>query len=464
MLNFNQFTILNESKFNTNDYPKYGGKYPSRVIQALLDGKPVKLHDSDETITIDDFDKHSLEKILDDVEHTTYEDFNNAFNGKIRAIWSKIEKTPFRDNKKTGGDSTAASEAAVIVALDLYAHNKTIDDLSDYQKSNSVHVSDKDVAKAVNLLTSDKKWRKSINGIVHNIVKSITHDISKYEFHYGDDLYHAIIRTGATLAGFDVTTRDRWNPADIFLVKKGVTSIPSYAKTNIVAFNEWVGKCDDVIGISIKKGDVAAQHGSIGVGRAVDAINKLDDLPNLDASVDNFKTVKASLPTIRKQLQTIKQSAVSKYFYVTGTDSQLYKALVGETDDHGQLKNNTFQSAIPMALQFFVSASKTPKQFEDVIKMCYLYAASRTPTSCNFWKVGQEHAVFVDQKTAVDFKVLKVIVPLNGNSTILIECNVNGNRWFITCRSRRENTKPLFSIEHRNHHTEHAIPISQVKL
>lgn len=464
MLNFNQFLILNERAFSTNDYPKYGGKYPSRVIQALLDGKPVKLHDGDKSITIDDFDKKALENILDNVEHTTYADFNNAFNGNIRAIWSKIEKTPFRDNKKSGGDSTAASEAAVIVALDLYQHNKTIDDLGDYQKSKSVHVSDKDIAKAVNLLTNDKQWRKSVNGIVRNIVKVIGHELSKYEFHYGDDLYHAIIRTGSTLAGFDVTTRDRWNPSDIFLVKKGITSIPSDAKTNIVTFNEWVGKCDDVIGISIKKGDVAAQHGSIGVGRAVDAINKIEDLPNLDAAVENFKTVKASLPTIRKQLQTIKQSKVAKYFYVTGTQSQLYKALVGEAEDHGEIKNSTFQSAIPMTLQFFVSASKTPSQFEDVIKMCYLYAASRTPTSCNFWKVGQEHAVFVDQKTAVDFKVNKVIVPLNGNSTILIECNVNGNRWFVTSRSRRENTKPLFSIEHRNHHTEHAIPISQVKL
>ena len=460
-MNFEQFCeTLYEARatqslnpFKPIDYSKHDFKYPVAVINDLLDGKSVTLTDGS-SITIDDFDKDALVALKNNITNSTVSDLNKTYKNNVRSIWSNIHKRPY--SKSSVGEKVPGSEAAVLVYIDMIAQNHDVDDIGGYKPSKRIHTDQKYIDDAINVITTNKSWRLSALQTAKNLLEKLP-QLKNYHIYYRDNNYDNIRATANKLGDFGGSL-DRWNPADVFFAKQGAVPIKSEYTGNIADYNSYIGACDDVIGVSLKKADNHAIHGSVGLGKM------LTKLPQIKMSLQKYKSVPETFSTVHKQLKTIADSPLASIVKCIGVDSDIHKRIVDEDQSDVKLNNGTFINAVPNVLQFIVSGCRDVDLFADTIQMCYMWAASRTPLSCNHYKASATGCKLIDCKTGIDFKLNQVIIPLNGNARIVFDITVDGNNWSLVGRAKEEGAFPQFMIEHKKPATAGAVPIKRVKL
>ena len=446
---------LTEGAFKTVDYPKHDFKYAKAVIDDLFAGKKLPLGKSNQTVDINDFDKDALKRIRDDVTNSTLNDFNNAYQGSLRSIWSKIEKSPY--SKSHANEDITGGELAVLVYIDALTSNQDVDDIAKYTPTKRMFTDSKLLDNVVTLVSTNRSWQKSALATAKAIISKIP-QAKTYELHYRDKWYNYLRELGNKLGGFDGRL-DRWNPSDCFLIKKGTMPPSADNIENIVAYNTYIGKGEDVIGISLKKSDQKAMHGSVSVGTMI------KNLKQLNMVMSKYKDVKSTFPVVHKQLKQLQSSKIADLLYCSGINSDIHRRINGENDQEDiKLKNGTFVNSIPNVLQFLIACSNDKDLFIDTVNMCYLWAASRAPTSCSFWKASENGCKFVDVHTAVDFKLNKVVIPLDGSSRVTFNITVDGNDWSLVARAKQESGFPQFVIEHKQLKNASIKPIKQVVL
>ena len=181
--------------------------------------------------------------------------------------------------------------------------------------------------------------------------------------------------------------------------------------------------------------------------------------------MSKYKYVKSTFPVVNKQLKQLPSSNVADFLYCSGVNSDIHHRINSENDQEDvKLKNGTFVNSIPNVLQFLIACSNDKDVFIDTVNMCYLWAASRAPTSCSFWKASENGCKFIDVHTAVDFKLNKVVIPLDGSSRVTFDVTVDGNNWSIIARAKQESGFPQFVIEHKQLKNASIKPIKQVIL
>ena len=146
---------LTEGAFKTVDYPKHEFKYAKAVIDDLLAGKKLPLGKSNQTVDINDFDKDALKKIRDDVTNSTLNDFNNAYQGSLRSIWSKIEKSPY--SKSRANEDITGGELAVLVYIDAITSNQDVDDIAKYTPTKRMFTDSKLLDNVVTLVSTNHR-------------------------------------------------------------------------------------------------------------------------------------------------------------------------------------------------------------------------------------------------------------------------------------------------------------------
>lgn len=446
---------LTQGTFKSEDYDKHQFKYSKAVIDDLLAGKKLRLGKSDQTVSIDDFDHQKLIDIRKDIENTTRQQFNDAYHGKLTTIWSKIAKKPYSGSH--ANEDITGSELAVLVYIDAIISKQDVNDITNYKPTDRLHCDPKLIDNVVMIISTDKSWQRSCLATAKAIISKIP-QAKTYQLHYRDKVYNTIRELGNRLGGFK-GKYDRWNPADAMLVKKGAFPINNEYTSNIVDFNNYIGKCEDVIGISLKKSDKEAMQGSVSLGTI------LGELPQLKVAVTKYKDVKSTFPVVHNQLKKLQNSKIADLIYCSGVGSDVHKRIVADNNaDDIKLRNGTFVNSIPNVLEFLIAACDDKDVFIDICNMCYLWAASRTPKSCNFYKASESGCKFVDVHTAVDFKLNKIVIPLDGSSRITFDITVDGNYWSMIARAKQERGFPQFVIEHKQLKTTALKPIRQVDL
>lgn len=454
MITFNQY-LVTESIFDKQDYSKHDYKYPLAVINDLLGGKQLKIKSGD-TISLADFDKDALIKIRDDITNTTADDFNKAYKQKVgntRSIWANIQKSPYSGS--SADKKVPGAEAAVLIYLDILVNRGDINDIANYKPSKRFFTDQKYIDDAIGVMQTDASWQKSALQTARNIIKQFP-KIQSYNIYYRDKQYNKLREIGNKLGNFGGQL-DRWNPADVFFAKPGAVPIKSEHTGNITDYNAYIGACEDVIGISLKKADNQAMHGSVSLG------NMLKQLPGIKTAMQKYKSVSETFDTVHKQLKTIQQQPIADIVYCVGEGSDIHNRIISGNRENVKLNNGTFINSVPNVLQFIVSGGNDKPTFEDAVKLCYLWAASRTPISCSHYKASATGCKFVDCKTAIEFKLERVIIPLNGNSRIQFDIDVDGNKWSLIARSKQEAAYPQFVIEHKRPRALGAKPINNVK-
>ena len=448
--------------FERGDWSKdrdgISNKYPTLVIRDLFDNNSVKLDPKfaslAKSVSIDDFDKNALTKIRNNVRGSTVDDFNAAYKGKINALWTKLDKLPYSHSKAT--ENVIGSELGVLVYIDAITSNQDPNDLTSYIPTNRLFCDSKLLDDVNALQSRDSSWRQSCIKTAKAIIAKLP-QVKHYEMHYRDKVYNGIRKLGAQLGGLG-NHFDRWNPGDVVFVKKGAYPIKSQYTGNIVDYNNYIGKCEDIIMVSLKKEDDGALHG------AVSLKTMLSNLPQLSVAVDKYNSVQATFPVIHKQLKKLQNSNISSLLYCTGVNSEIHKLINAEDDKNpAKVKNGTFINSIPNVLAFLVAASGDKEVFKDICNMCYLWAASRTPQSCNYYKASANGCKLIDMNTSIEFKLDKVIIPLDGSARVTFNLLVDKQPWSMIARAKQEQGMPQFMLNTGNRSLSGARPIKLVK-
>lgn len=469
MLSFKQFILVEESKFGPKDWSKHDNKYSLAVIDDLLAGKDVDVHSGSvskigETVTLDDFDREKLIKIRHQLVNIygpqpTVDDFNAAVtNPNIKAkLWSNLAKVKYNGlsgtQKAKVSDDTG--EIGFMLAVDmLIQHNKFVN-FDQYKPSNLVHcASEEDLQKAIDQLkqlSSNDNWIKSNRGSASLICKKYPEILQgKYEMHHKTNLYNKIRKIGAKLSKI---AEDKWNPADMIFVRKGVTL--DISKTdNIAEYNDYIGDMKNFIPVSLKKDAVAIQ-GAIAASTYLDQLG-LKPLTHLNGT-------QAALKAIKKYLGKVADNGKLKTIVKINPVDETFVEYLNDEEKARTFKPNsgTFSDALPPAIEFMLNAAQGSQDtFENIIQGAYIASTSRTPLSCNHWKAMGTSLKFMNCRSSVGFRLDEVLIPMNGTSRVYFnisvrEMNSDGHEgeWeqqCLVCRSKQYNRFPDFNVVYRN--------------
>ena len=279
--------VPNEQKNNSlNEAHYYEPKYMGKQLYINPDQATSGLkHLGGQTITIIEKPKRNA-KVIEIIGTAKEPGFDNpvfiqATDGLIYKLINVAHK-PFKVislNKKTGkklkyniASKTAVQESAVCHTLALALKNKltkpeaileyfknTPEDVmaKDFLALQNRYDCDSDVSNTIILVKFEPIWAKSVSATVARIIKEFKIKPASV-FHRGT-LDSQIKSHGADLAGVG-TQPDKWNPADIMIIKKGSKEVKKFLATDnlndansIINNNVGKGTYNEILGISLKQ-------------------------------------------------------------------------------------------------------------------------------------------------------------------------------------------------------------------
>lgn len=229
IITFIHENLLLEGAFSGSDWIGVHIKdwhYPKNVIHDLLTGKPVKLISGGE-FTLEDFDKSKLEALASRLEKnpelTSRSDFADAYIGnqtsKRKNPFLAIDKLPY-----SKGISNSLGETAESLVCYLFNNGATDENVKKFTELSKVEFDNlyiKSCKGIVQLLHS--RWKSSDYEAVHVDGKDYDSDIDKYAKYIAMIFKSKLL--GQKVLGFNIADlypgkKDKWNPADIILIKK----------------------------------------------------------------------------------------------------------------------------------------------------------------------------------------------------------------------------------------------------
>lgn len=517
--------------FRREDWDKHDYLYTKELIRDLENGEQIAVDQTaanklkrfklGETINKEDFVPQELNKIIkafneEKYDTVSYDDFNSAFKhkDKVPTIFIKLSKLPYSQGRK--GNTTVQQENGFAIWLDyLVNNNKTAGerfDRSQYKPSDKLRLSEDSnkqaamIDDAINFMADDKTWDDANKKCALKLLqycKSLNVNLDKYYIHRGTDLFKKIKKVGATLA---VLNADKWNPADVMLIKNEqsvASKLDQFAKDkNIAEYNRFIGSNDDVIGISLKKGDTGALHGSF-------AVNQLTEfLGQHGKSAIDWKDFKSTVITTRTDdwgifqcLKTLHDiSDVIKpedrdeklhraIIYInpgklgsnTPTIKQLVDRLTAVISPNGDKQNTdvglnaikknidkqSFIRSFPAALKFLTHAYQNKERLEEAIETAYCIAGSMHEKCCPHLKVTSDSIKQINKDAVTSVQLNKIVVPLDGSIHILFDLMVvhqDGHESPIKLQLRSKGSAPQFIIIKEQIKTDTLKPLKQYKL
>lgn len=386
-----------------------------------------------ESFAIDDKDSTKI-KIL-----PQYKTKEKEIKQKAKELKLKIAFGKGSDKfKVTGAAKTVLQEVGVLVYLDTILEN--IKELENYKPSKRLSISAK-IEDVIEFLQSDETWDKACKQSAETIYKNFGSSLKNYTFHHDDNLFNTIRKIGKELSG--LSNFDKWNPSDIYLVKKWNPDT-----SNIIAYNNYVfnEKTLDVIGISLKKGEKEALHGAI----ALNVVNKKFGKPSL--SVKFNKKDEKFVNEMTKLLLKIKQNKFADKIYCHTNGKKTF------TDSLNNIvitSPNYFKS-IPVTLEFLANAGD---DLEDILKFAALSAMSISPNSCTYYKVeGNKLSIVPAGKSSIEIKRLRI--KLNGDTDCIADYVYNNNQYKLQIRSK--GSLPQFIVVKTAENPKDIIPIKSI--
>ena len=173
----------------------------------------------------------------------------------------KIQKTKNDDtsNKVSGAGSEITALAESLQAYACATRQHLGEDLTDVSQITSKTISDADCDRTLAKCMSglDENWFQSVITTANQIFNDVpgAKTGKKYKFYRGGNFVDSIYNEWRRMkAGSGITGDDKWNPADIWMVKKDFelqSGFPTLRDYNAYIYNEFAHK--NLIGISLKK-------------------------------------------------------------------------------------------------------------------------------------------------------------------------------------------------------------------
>lgn len=337
----------------------------------------------------------------------------------------------------SGDDKTTLQEVGYLVLLDMLLSNQK--DISTYKPTTRLIVK-ANIENVINFLETNKDWYdSSLSGAKKTISEFGASNLKKYNFHHDDDLFNKIRTLGLKISG--LSNKDKWNPADVYLIKKWKPDT-----TNIITFNNYIEKSGDVIGISLKKSPKEALHGAV-------ALNVIAAEFGFNKFSAKYKEINdLFVKDMKRYITKLKNHPLKNIMYVTIENKNLTESLKNLKPE----SKNYFKS-LPPAIEFL---SETNENLIDVLKFSIMTAMSISPKSCGHWKL--EGGSLSYQPTDFEIEILKIRLKLNGNTDTIFDFKFNGKQMKLQLRSK--GSLPQFIIIKTAEEGKDLLKINELKI
>lgn len=336
----------------------------------------------------------------------------------------------------SGSDKTTLQEVAFLIMVDMLIEGCI--SLSDYVPSKRMIVK-ANIDDAVTFLESNADWHTSaLNGAKKIISVFGASRLKKYNFHHGDKIFNEIRAIGKYLSG--LSNLDKWNPADIYFIKKW-----NPPKDCIAKYNEYVSMSGDVIGVSLKKGEKEALHGAIALNVVSTEFGKGKHSVKYKDKSDAF--IKDTV----KSLKSLKQHPMKSKIFVHSANKDFEQSL-----KMMEIKSANYFKSVPPSIEFLKNSGK---DLERMLKFAIMHAMSISPKSCPHYKL--EGAKLSKVPEPFEIEIIRIRIKINGNTDTVTDFKFNGKQMKLQLRSK--GSLPQFTIIKTAENPKDIFKISEMK-
>ena len=301
------------------------------------------------------------------------------------------------------------------------------------------------------------------NTIVKNFDKITFLDFDRYTIHHKTKRFNDIKNHGSKLANLN---QDKWNPADLFFIKKNNKISDKLKLKSIFRFNSYISSNYEVIGISLKESESGALHGSIS-GRSF-----LSNLigPGIISSIksrvpEKFNnSFKKEVETFFGNLKFFSSKGIKIRFLAKENPKEELLDLLKRFSQNSNLKtadgkaisSNFFISiseSIVIFNEIFKEAKKSSdpvKSLTEIFKLAYQFTSSQLSKSCGYEKVMGTTWHRVQNKEIKKFSVDGIYIPCDGETQILTTTIVENKKYTLQLRSKGSNPQFILLAKYFN--------------
>lgn len=287
------------------------------------------------------------------------------------------------------------------------------------------------------------------NTIVKNFSNMTVLDFNRYIIHHKSECFNDIKNHGSKLANLN---QDKWNPADLFFIKKNNKISDKLKLKSILRFNDYISSNCEVIGISLKESESGALHGSISgrsflsqvIGREI--INSIKSrVPKkfnnsfkkeVETFFENLKFFSSKGIKIRALAKKNPKDELIDLLERFSKNSNL------KTADGKTISSNFFISiseSIVIFNEIFKEAKKSTdsaKSLTEIFKLVYQFTSSQLSKSCGYEKIMGTTWHHVQNKEIKKFSINGIYIPCNGETQILTTISVESKKCTLQLRSK----------------------------
>ena len=296
------------------------------------------------------------------------------------------------------------------------------------------------------------------NTIVKNFDNITFLDFDRYTIHHKSKRFNDIKNHGSKLANLN---QDKWNPADLFFIKKNNKISDKLKLKSILRFNNYISSNYEVIGISLKESESGALHGSIS-GRSF-----LSNLigPGIISSIKSRvpqkfnNSFKKEVETFFGNLKFFSSKGIKIRFLANKNPKEELIDLLKNFSQNSNLKtadgkaisSNFFISiseSIVIFNEIFKEAKKSTdsvKSLTEIFKLVYQFTSSQLSKSCGYEKVMGTTWHHVQNKEIKKFSVDGIYIPCDGETQILTTTTIVENKKY-TLQLRSKGSNPQFIL------------------
>lgn len=362
---------------------------------------------------------------------------------KLRGSSKVIKLTDLKKTKEFGGgsavknsssDKTTLQEVGFLVALDMLLQGQK--NIDNYVPSSRMKVK-ADIKDVVLFLKENHDWMSASFYGATTVFNKFRGALKSYTFHHDDETFNSIRKTGKKLSG--LSNEDKWNPSDVYLIKKYAPDT-----SNIVAFNEYIDRSGDIIGLSLKKGEKEALHGSV----AANVILKKFGYSGVSVKYkENNQEFRDDMINLLNKIKSNK----FKEIYVHAPSANIAESL-----QTMNITSKNFWSSMPLSLEFFSKSD----DLEHMISYGIMSAMSISPESCPHWKLeGAKLSKMPNKNNKLE--IIRLRLKLNGDGDCLIDFKFNGKQ--MKCQLRSKGSLPQFIIIKTAENPNNLIKLSSMK-
>jgi len=426
MKTFKEFFIC-ETTLSMSELLKYDYRIP--VFRKKIQDGTVFLTSTGE-VTIKNTPSNM--KILDDIESNKIDNKNIQFEiiGGTIGLNKLLKTKEFggqagqtSGDETIKGDKTSLQEVGVLVILDALLENSSFskDDLLAYKASSRMNT-DTDIHSVLLFLKDDKSWFNACMNSAQAILSKFGAKLSSYEIHHGSALFKKIREHGKKLSNLNF---DKWNPSDVYFISK----YPDFSINDIIEWNSHIFNEDQfIIGISLKKSDDAALHGSIALGVIMKRFGLSSSTP---LQIKDKKLTEKDINTLLKHLNSTNSNIKAKSNCMLTTE----KKSISDSLRNAELESDNWGKSIPIILDFM---SQLNENWEMVLKHMIFSAMSVDVLSCTHWKTSGSGIKIIPEfaPTYNDISIDVLVYKFNGDTDLVINFTYFGKQMKAQMRSK----------------------------